>query len=76
MEQAEESRERKGTNDSADIERKMMISRRAIQTMWYKRDEYNIDVIGDGTYGCLRKNIIKTKGLRLLGKAEAEMRSI
>ena len=68
--------EEKGTSGKADVERRMMISRDAVKTMRYKRDEYSIDEIGDGTCGCLDKNIIRTKGLRRLETTGCEMRNI
>ena len=68
-----ESIERRNEEEN---DRRMEISRKAVQTMRYRRDDYNIDELSNGRYGCMLKDLIRTRGMQHIKAQGEEVREL
>ena len=60
-------------DNEEDNERRMKISRTAARTMRYRRDDYNIEELSNGRYGCRLIDLIRTRGMQHLKAQEEEV---
>ena len=73
MEMPKETGESTGKGIGEKNERRMKISRKVPQTMRYRKEDYNIDILEGGECGRMIKDLIRTRGMQHWKAQEEEV---